>query len=156
MPEQEELALPSELEEAHSTATVDEDDLESEEEQTWEDEYSDTEGESTAPSHRGHGSRVDRFRCKACGHVIERKITGTPYDDLPPVHHNQYMTQVGEEESKLPFEEFLERMKVKENKKEAAKKAKASKAGGRQKPAKKAKPKTAKPAAKKKKPTKRR
>jgi hypothetical protein len=100
---------PTELKEEKEEATLDQDDLESENEQTWEDEYEDTGGQTTAPLHHGPGVTIQRYRCRTCGHTAERPVTGTAYDDLPPVHHNQYMTAVSEEEARLPLEEFLER-----------------------------------------------
>lgn len=111
--------------EGKETPILDEDDAESEEEQTWKDEYEDKEGESTAPSHHGPGITIIRYRCKTCGHTVERPVTGTAYDEMPPTHHQKEMIQVSEEEAKLPLEEFLEMAKLKRDKKAAAKQAKA-------------------------------
>jgi len=122
--------------------TIDEEDLESEKEQTWSDEYEDKQGESTVPLHHGPGITIQRYRCKVCGHNVEREARGTAYDDLPPVHHNQFMLPTSEEENKLPLEEFLERTKLRHGKGKApAKKAKAHapKKHKKPKPAKKAK-----------------
>lgn len=100
----------------HQSTTLDEDDYESEQEQVWKDEYVDSEGQTTAPTHHGPGITIQRFRCKLCGHVKERPTSLTAFDDLPPVHHNQYMLAVSEEESQLPLEQLLIRAKRRQTK----------------------------------------